>query len=53
MLSILYILQEKEIGMTPSVMMDRDKAIHSEQQLNFLDKIAIPVYKYVIPVTLQ
>jgi cGMP-dependent 3',5'-cyclic phosphodiesterase len=37
--------KEKEIGMTPSVMMDRDKAIHSEQQLNFLDKIAIPVYK--------
>ncbi|XP_019855662.1 PREDICTED: cGMP-dependent 3',5'-cyclic phosphodiesterase-like isoform X2 [Amphimedon queenslandica] len=36
---------EKAIGKTPSVMMDRDKAVLSEQQLTFLDNIAIPVYR--------
>ena len=38
---------EKALGVTPSEMMDRDRAFIPEQQLSFIDNIAGPVYKYV------
>ena len=38
---------EKALGVTPSEMMDRDRAFVPEQQLSFIDNIAEPVYKYV------
>ena len=38
---------EKALGVTPSEMMDRDRAFVPEQQVSFLDHIAGPVYKYV------
>ena len=38
---------EKALGVTPSEMMDRDRAFIPEQQLSFIDNIAEPVYKYV------
>ena len=44
---------EKALGVTPSEMMDRDKAFIPEQQLSFIDNIAGPVYKYVPLVTLS
>lgn len=37
---------EKALGVTPSEMMDRDRAFIPEQQLSFIDNIAGPVYKY-------
>eukprot|EP00731_Ephydatia_muelleri_P031043 Em0022g557a len=36
---------EKALGVTPSEMMDRDRAFIPEQQLQFLDNIAGPVYQ--------
>ena len=41
-------LQEKALGVTPSEMMDRDRAFIPEQQLQFLDNIAGPVYQLVV-----
>ena len=38
---------EKALGVTPSEMMDRDKAFIPEQQLSFIDNIAEPVYRYM------
>lgn len=38
-------LQEKELGVTPIEMMDREKAFLPEQQVGFLDGIAGPAYK--------
>ena len=41
---------EKALGVTPSEMMDRDRAFIPEQQLSFIDNIAGPVYKYDIQI---
>lgn len=36
---------EKALGVTPSEMMDRDRAFVPEQQISFIDNIAGPVYR--------
>ena len=37
--------QEKHMGITPSEMMDRDRACIPKLQIDFLDAIALPVYR--------
>lgn len=46
---IMFLLQEKALGVTPSEMMDRERAFIPELQLGFVDGIAGPLYKSVPP----
>ena len=38
--------QEKHMGLTPMEMMDRERAVIPKLQIDFLDAIALPVYRW-------
>ena len=45
---VVVILQEKAEGLTPNEMMDRDRAYIPQLQVQFIDSVALPVYRYVL-----
>ena len=39
--------EEKQLGLSPQEMMDREKAFIPDLQIQFLENITLPVYKWV------